>query len=225
VENGELMLCDWSHMAPNLLAASLASLVEFIEALTVVLAVGAVRGWRGALGGAGLALRVLLLLVIVLGPAITQIPQGVVQLALGALLLLFGMRWLRKAILRAAGVIPLHYDDAAYAKESAALRAIGGLAAGWDRVAVSTSFKITMVEGIEVVFIGIAMGLRGLNQQQLAERINRSPNAISSLERGLVASNLRHPRTPRGRPQYARTRVRRHRYRGPNRNAKPFWRP
>jgi uncharacterized membrane protein len=152
------MVIDWSHIAPTLLAAFLASLVEFIEALTVVLAVGAVRGWRGALGGAGLALLVLVLLVIVLGPAITQIPQSVVQLALGALLLLFGMRWLRKAILRAAGVIALHDENAAYAKESAALRALGGFAAGWDRVAVSTSFKITMVEGIEVVFIVIAMG-------------------------------------------------------------------
>jgi uncharacterized membrane protein len=152
------MVSNWSHMAPTLLAAFLASLVEFIEALTVVLAVGAVRGWRGALGGAGLAMLVLALLVIVLGPAITQIPQSFVQLGLGALLLLFGMRWLRKAVLRAAGVIALHDESAAYAEESAALRALGSLAAGWDRVAVSTSFKITMVEGVEVVFIVIAMG-------------------------------------------------------------------
>ncbi len=147
--------------APTVLAAFMASLVEFIEALTVVLAVGAVRGWRGALGGTGLALLVLVLLVVILGPAITQIPQDVVQLGLGTLLLLFGMRWLRKAILRAASVIALHDEDAAYAKESAALRTLGGLAAGWDRVAVSTAFKITMVEGIEVVFIVIAMGGSG----------------------------------------------------------------
>jgi Ca2+/H+ antiporter, TMEM165/GDT1 family len=152
------MVSDWSHIAPTFLAAFLASLVEFVEALTVVLAVGAVRGWRGALGGAGLALLLLGVLVVVLGPAITQIPQSVVQLGLGALLLLFGMRWLRKAILRAAGVIALHDENVAYAKESAALRALGGLAAGWDRVAVSTSFKITMVEGVEVVFIVIAIG-------------------------------------------------------------------
>jgi Ca2+/H+ antiporter, TMEM165/GDT1 family len=152
------VVSDWSHIAPTLLAAFLASLVEFVEALTVVLAVGAVRGWRGALGGAGLALLLLGVLVVVLGPAITQIPQSVVQLGLGALLLLFGMRWLRKAILRAAGVIALHDENAAYAKESAALRALGSLAAGWDRVAVSTSFKITMVEGVEVVFIVIAIG-------------------------------------------------------------------
>ena len=97
------MVSDWPHIAPTLLAAFLASLVEFVEALTVVLAVGVVRGWRGALGGAGLALLFLSVLVVVLGPAITQIPQSVVQLGLGALLLLFGMRWLRKAILRVAG--------------------------------------------------------------------------------------------------------------------------
>ncbi len=152
------MVSEWSHMAPTLLAAFLASLVEFVEALTVVLAVGAVRGWRGALGGAGVALLVLSVSVMVLGPAITQIPQSLVQLGLGALLLLFGMRWLRKAILRAAGVIALHDENAMYAKESAALRALGSLASGWDRVAVGTSFKITMVEGVEVVFIVIAIG-------------------------------------------------------------------
>ena len=148
----------WAHSAPTFLAAFLASLVEFVEALTVVLAVGAVRGWRGAVGGAAAALLVLAALVLALGPAISRIPENVVQLGLGALLLLFGMRWLRKAILRSAGVIPLHDEDAAYAKESAALRAFGGLTQGWDQIAVSTSFKITMVEGIEVVFIVIAMG-------------------------------------------------------------------
>jgi len=155
------MTIDWTHAAPTILAAFLAALVEFVEALTVVLAVGAVRGWRGALGGTGLALFVLLVLVALLGPAMTRIPQDLVRIGLGTLLLLFGMRWLRKAILRAAGVIPPHDEEEAYAKESAALRALGGLASGWDRVAVSAAFKITMVEGIEVVFIVIAFGAGG----------------------------------------------------------------
>jgi uncharacterized membrane protein len=97
---------NWTHAVPTVLAVFVASLVEFIEALTIVLAVGAVRGWRGAIGGAALALVSLLLLVVVLGPAITQIPQGYVQLVLGTLLLLFGLRWLRKAVLRAAGSCP-----------------------------------------------------------------------------------------------------------------------
>ncbi len=155
------MTIDWTHAAPSILAAFLASLVECIEALTIVLAVGAVRGWRGALGGTGLALIVLLILVAVLGPALTRIPLDLVQLGLGTLLLMFGMRWVRKAILRAAGVIPLHDEDAAYAKQTASLKAFGAIARGWDRVAVSTAFKITMIEGIEVVFIVIAVGAAG----------------------------------------------------------------
>lgn len=152
---------NWTHAAPSVLAAFFASLVEFVEALTIVLAVGAVRGWRGAIGGAALALVVLLLMVVLLGPAMTTIPQDAVQLGLGALLLLFGMRWLRKAILRSAGVIQLHDEEKAYAEESATLRALGHFTQGWDRVAVITSFKITMIEGIEVVFIVIAVGASG----------------------------------------------------------------
>jgi uncharacterized membrane protein len=152
---------DWTHAGPSILAAFLASLVEFVEALTIILAVGTVRGWRGALGGTGLALLVLLALVAVLGPALTEIPQDAVQLAVGTLLLLFGMRWLRKAILRSAGVIPLHDEADAYAREVTLLAGLGGIGRGWDRVAVAASFKITMLEGIEVVFIVIAVGAAG----------------------------------------------------------------
>jgi uncharacterized membrane protein len=98
--------------------------------------------------------------VIGLGPLLTRIPLGAVQLALGGLLLLFGMRWLRKAILRSAGIIPLHDEDALYAAQRQALGGIG-LRQGWDGPAVSAAFKITMIEGIEVVFIVIAMGAAG----------------------------------------------------------------
>jgi Ca2+/H+ antiporter, TMEM165/GDT1 family len=160
-DDGADMQIDWVHAAPSIAAAFLASLVEFIEAMTIVLAVGAVRGWRGALGGAGLALLVLLVLVVVLGPSLTLIPLDIVQLVLGTLLLLFGMRWLRKAILRSAGLIPLHDEVAAYAKQTSTLRGFGGVAQGWDRIAVSTAFKITMIEGIEVVFIVVAVGAGG----------------------------------------------------------------
>jgi uncharacterized membrane protein len=151
----------WTHVAPSLLASFLASLVEFVEAMTIILAVGAVRGWRGALGGSGLALLVLLALVAVVGPALTQIPLVAVQLAVGALLLLFGIRWLRKAILRSAGVIPLHDETAAFAQESKALLQFGVRSSGWDGIAVTTAFKITMLEGIEVVFIVVAIGAVG----------------------------------------------------------------
>ena len=163
------MLINWIHAGPTILAAFLASLVEFVEAMTIVLAVGAVRGWRGALGGTGLALLVLLALVLALGPALTRIPRDLVQVSIGVLILLFGMRWLRKAILRTASVVALHDEDAAFAQETALLRGhadadagVGvGVGAGWDRVAVGTAFKITMIEGIEVVFIVVALGAAG----------------------------------------------------------------
>jgi uncharacterized membrane protein len=152
---------NWTHAGPSILAAFLASLVEFVEALTVVLAVGVTRGWRSALGGAGLALAVLLALIAVLGTALTRIPLGLLQLGVGALLLLFGMRWLRKAVLRSAGVIPLHDEVALFAKETGNLRKLGGSSGGWDRSGLSTAFQITMLEGVEVVFIVIAIGAGG----------------------------------------------------------------
>ena len=152
----------WGHAWPSIVAAFLASLVEFVEALTVVLAVGTVRGWRGALAGSGAALGVLLLIVILLGPALGRIPLHHIQLAVGALLLLFGMRWLRKAILRAAGIIPLHDEEAAYAKETLSLQRAKHADRGWDAVAIATAFKITMLEGVEVVFIVIAVGAGGV---------------------------------------------------------------
>ena len=151
----------WAHAGPSILAAFLASLVEFVEALTVVLAVGSVRGWPATLAGGGFAVLVLLGIVAVLGAALTRIPLDAIQLAVGTLLLLFGMRWLRKAILRSAGVIPLHDEHAIYAKETDAMRRVAGAAGGWDRVAFAASFQITMLEGTEVVFIVIAIGAGG----------------------------------------------------------------
>ena len=156
------MLASWTHIGPSVVAAFLASLVEFVEALTVILAVGATRGWRGALTGAGAGLVVLLALVAILGPALTLIPLGLVQLAVGTLLLLFGMRWLRKAILRAAGIIALHDEAAAFEAETATLRGLGQVSRGLDKVAFVASFKITMLEGVEVVFIVIAVGAGGV---------------------------------------------------------------
>jgi Ca2+/H+ antiporter, TMEM165/GDT1 family len=152
-------MIDWVHTGPSILAAFLASLVEFVEALTVVLAIGIVRGWRSALTGAFLACAVLLALIVAFGPMLQAIPLNVVQLLVGALLLLFGMRWLRKAILRSAGIIPLHDEEAVFASETRSLRQSGPVAvSGWDAVAITGSFKIVMLEGIEVVFIVVAIG-------------------------------------------------------------------
>ena len=151
----------WAHVGPSIAATFLASLVEFVEALTVVLAVGTVRGWRPALTGTGLGLGVLALLVVALGPALAYIPIEIVRLVVGVLLLLFGLRWLRKAILRAAGVIPLHDEEAAFHAETTVLRQDGGLGRGWDIIGIATAFKTVVLEGLEVVFIVIAVGAAG----------------------------------------------------------------
>lgn len=156
------MTIDWMHAWPTALAAFLASVVEFVEALTVVLAVGAVRGWRSALTGTAAALATLLALVLLFGPLLARIPLEDVQLVVGGLLLLFGLRWLRKAVLRAGGVIPLHDEAAAYARETGSLRSAGPPSGSWDTVAIATAFKITMLEGLEVVFIVIAVGAGGV---------------------------------------------------------------
>jgi Ca2+/H+ antiporter, TMEM165/GDT1 family len=155
------MLTSWTHIGPTVVAAFLASLVEFVEALTVVLAIGVVRGWRGALVGSGTATLTLLAIIALLGPLLTRIPLDTIQLAVGVLLLLFGMRWLRKAILRASGIIAMHDEASIFAEQEAALRQMEGSRGGLDTVAVIAAFKITMLEGIEVVFIVIALGAGG----------------------------------------------------------------
>jgi uncharacterized membrane protein len=152
----------WSHAAPSVLAAFLGSLVEFVEALTIVLAVGIVRGWRPALIGTAAGVMLLAAMTILLGPLLGQIRIETLQLVVGLLLLLFGMRWLRKAILRAAGIIPLHDEVAAFASETAELRAAGPAATLMlDPIAVVTTFKAVVLEGTEVVFIVIAIGAAG----------------------------------------------------------------
>ena len=158
---GDVM--NWAHAGTAVLAAFLASLVEFVEALTIVLAVGTTRGWRSALTGAGAGAAVLALLTLAFGPALQRIPIASLQLVVGILLLFFGMRWLRKAVLRAAGVIGLHDETAIFAREQSALSANGATPqrASLDRVAFLTSFKAVLLEGLEVIFIVIATGVGG----------------------------------------------------------------
>ncbi|HET7266511.1 MAG TPA: hypothetical protein VFJ15_00215 [Oleiagrimonas sp.] len=143
------------------MAAFLASTVEFIEALTVVLAVGTVRGWRGTLLGSGAAVGVLLLVVALLGSALTRIPLDAIRVVVGTLLLLFGLRWLHKAILRGAGVIARHDEAKIYTREQQALRGMTGNADGWDKVAFALAFKSVLLEGTEVVFIVLALAAGG----------------------------------------------------------------
>lgn len=149
---------SWAHMGTSIVASFLASLVECVEALTVVLAVGSVRGWRSTLSGSATAIAALLAIVAALGTALTHIPLPIVQLAVGTLLLLFGLRWLRKAILRSAGLIPLHDEQAAFEKNAEAMHRLGSGQTTWDKIAFAAAFNITMLEGTEVVFIVIAIG-------------------------------------------------------------------
>ena len=151
---------SWAHLGTSMIASFLASLVEGVEALTVILAVGSVRGWRSALAGAASGIAVLLVLILLLGRALTRVPLGTVQLFVGVLLVLFGLRWLRKAILRSAGLIALHDEEAAFQKNASAMRG-AGLSAVRDKVAFGAAFNITMLEGTEVVFIVIAIGAGG----------------------------------------------------------------
>jgi uncharacterized membrane protein len=143
---------------PAMLAAFLASLVEAVEALTIVLAVATVRGWRPAGLGAFAGLVVLALIVVALGPLLDRVPLHLLQLVIGILLLLFGMRWLRKAILRSAGIIPLHDEATAFAAGTAELREQARRhEARLDWLASLASFKAVLLEGLEVVFIVIAL--------------------------------------------------------------------
>ena len=147
--------------APAISAAFFASLVEVVEAFTIVLAAGTLRGWRAATAGTAAGLAALALIVVALGPLLDQVPLHLLQLVIGILLLLFGMGWLRKAVLRAAGIVPLHDENAAFAAETANLR--DETARGFDWLGGAMAFKAVLLEGLEVAFIVIAVGAgRGL---------------------------------------------------------------
>lgn len=137
-----------------------ACVVEAVEALTIVLAVGVTRGWRSALQGVAAGLVVLAVVVAALGPALTVVPIGVLRLVVGGLLLVFGLGWLRKAILRASGFKALHDEDAIYARQVAAARAAGTSrrASVSDWYAFTLSFKGVVLEGLEVAFIVVTFG-------------------------------------------------------------------
>ncbi len=141
------------------LSAFLASGVEFVEALTIVLAAGLARGWRSSLAGLAAATLVLAVLVAALGPALTVIPIQALRLVVGALLLVFGLQWLRKAILRASGYKALHDEDEIFAREIAEARGAEHLErAGVDWYGFTLSFKGVLLEGLEVVFIVLTFG-------------------------------------------------------------------
>ncbi|HJW40151.1 MAG TPA: hypothetical protein VJ476_02865 [Rhizomicrobium sp.] len=149
---------------PAILSAFLASFVEVVEALTVVLAVVSLRGWRPAIAGTFASLATLAAIVLALGPLLSRVPLGALQVTIGVLLLLFGLGWLRKASLRAAGVIALHDEDAILASTTAELGAeVASRKTSQDWIAGMTAYNAVLLEGLEVVFIVIAVGAgRGL---------------------------------------------------------------
>jgi len=142
-----------------LLSTFLASAVEMVEALTIVLAVGITRGWRSVLVGVGGAIVALAIVVALLGPALTKIPINGLRVVVGALLLIFGLQWLRKAILRASGYKALHDEDAIFQRELAdAQSAETVIRADLDWYAFTLSFKGVFLEGLEVAFIVLTFG-------------------------------------------------------------------
>lgn len=141
------------------LSVLLACSVEAVEALTIVLAVGTTRSWRSSFYGVGAAIGVLAVLVAALGPALTSLPLDSLRLVIGGLLLMFGLQWLRKAVLRAAGLKALHDERAAFAAETAAARTAGAQSiAGIDGYAFLMSFKGVLLEGLEVAVIVLTFG-------------------------------------------------------------------
>jgi uncharacterized membrane protein len=148
------------------LTVFVACAVEAVEALTIVLAAGLTREWRSTFQGMAAALVVLAVIVAVLGPALTLVPLTGLRLVVGALLAVFGLQWLRKAILRASGYKGLHDEEAIYARQVEAARTATseGRRGVRDWYAFTLSFKGVLLEGLEVVFIAITFGANQQNQ-------------------------------------------------------------
>jgi uncharacterized membrane protein len=141
------------------LSVLLACAVEAVEALTIVLAVGLTRSWSSALYGVGAAVLALAVIVAALGPALTSLPLNVLRVGVGGLLLVFGLQWLRKAVLRASGLKALHDEDSAFATERAAAIAAGERSASSiDGYSFAIAFKGVLLEGLEVAFIVLTFG-------------------------------------------------------------------
>jgi uncharacterized membrane protein len=142
----------------------LACTVEAVEALTIVLAVGTTRDWRSALYGVGAGVLALAVVVAALGPAVGSIPIGALRVAVGGLLLVFGLQWLRKAVLRASGLKALHDEQAIFAREAELARSAGARGvpgsgpSSIDGYAFTIAFKGVLLEGLEVAFIVLTFG-------------------------------------------------------------------
>jgi uncharacterized membrane protein len=141
------------------IAAFLASAVEMVEALTIVLAVGVTRGWRSTLTGVAVATVALAAVVAALGPALTAVPINGLRVVVGGLLLIFGLQWLRKAILRASAFKAIHDEEAAFERQrEEAERVARDATASMDWYSFTLAFKGVFLEGLEVAFIVVTFG-------------------------------------------------------------------
>jgi uncharacterized membrane protein len=157
-KEGEVIAVTVSSSAVVLVGAVfLATAVEMVEALTIVLAVGHTRGWRSALEGTAVAFLSLAALVALLGPALVHVPLSALRLIVGGVLLVFGLQWLRKAILRSGGLKDLHDEDAIYRKVVAEMESADA-SPRRDRIAFVMAFKGVFLEGLEAVVAVLTLG-------------------------------------------------------------------
>ncbi|MDX6636733.1 MAG: hypothetical protein QOJ01_244 [Solirubrobacterales bacterium] len=177
----------------------IACAVEAVEAFTIVLAVGSTRRWSSALLGTGSALLLLGVLVGALGPALVNLPIDVLRIVVGGLLLIFGLQWLRKAILRAGGVKALHDELAAFEQEAGAARS-APLREGLDPYAFTISFKAVLLEGLEVAFIVLTFGA---NQHDVGLAALAAAAAVAAVVLAGVAARAPLARVPENTMKFA----------------------
>jgi uncharacterized membrane protein len=182
------------------LAVFLACTVEAVEALTIVLAVGSTRSWSSALSGVGAATFALAVIVAALGPAITSLPIDLLRVLIGGLLLIFGLQWLRKAILRASGLKAKHDELQIYKDETEAARAAGQRQGGFDGYSFAISFKGVLLEGLEVAFIVLTFGA---NQHRVGLASAAAGLAILVVVLGGVAARAPLARVPENTMKFA----------------------
>jgi uncharacterized membrane protein len=178
----------------------LACAVEAVEALTIVLAVGVTRSWPSALGGVGAAVLALAGLVGALGPTLLQLPIGVLRVVVGGLLLIFGLQWLRKAILRAAGVKATHDELRIYDEQASAADTAGAARGGLDAYSFTIAFKGVLLEGLEVAFIVLTFGA---NQHRIGLAVIAAGVAILSVTLAGVALRTPLSRVPENTMKFA----------------------
>jgi uncharacterized membrane protein len=182
------------------LSVFLACTVEAVEALTIVLAVGTTRSWSSAMSGVGAATVALAAIVAALGPALTALPIDLLRVLVGGLLLIFGLQWLRKAILRAAGLKAKHDEQQIFEDERRAAEAAGEKAGGFDGYTFTIAFKGVLLEGLEVAFIVLTFGA---NQHHVALAAAAAGLAVLLVVLGGVAARAPLARVPENTMKFA----------------------